>query len=162
MKERVLYKSLVTGVIVLFIGVGIQPAIAVDISKSSSNNEDDCELCPTISKLMDVENEEEYEKISVEKNRFVELNYFLKLNILKQSPKDICTELFIELIRELAINWILILLPFTIILSLIIPSLNDLFKERYDITDEIFFTAVRLDCDWAVPFKTILGEDKKI
>jgi len=43
-KKPVLYKSLVVGVIVLFIGVGIQPAFAVtpDISKS----DDDCNLCP--------------------------------------------------------------------------------------------------------------------
>jgi hypothetical protein len=37
MKERMLYKTLVVGVIVLFIGVGIQPAIALDNSISNES-----------------------------------------------------------------------------------------------------------------------------
>ena len=39
-----MYKALVIGVIVLFIGVGIQPAIAVTLN--SADSEDDCNLCP--------------------------------------------------------------------------------------------------------------------
>lgn len=41
-----LYKSLVVGVILLFIGVGIQPAIANNLS----NSDDDCDICQPISK----------------------------------------------------------------------------------------------------------------
>jgi len=43
MKEKMLYKSLVVGVIVLFIGVGVQPAIAINIE--GGNNPPDA---PTI------------------------------------------------------------------------------------------------------------------
>ena len=42
-KNPVLYKSLVVGVIILFVGVGIQPAFAV--SPDTSESEDDCNLC---------------------------------------------------------------------------------------------------------------------
>jgi hypothetical protein len=49
-KTPVLYKSLVVGVIVLFIGVGVQPAFALNESASISDDEDDCNLCPKVSK----------------------------------------------------------------------------------------------------------------
>ena len=42
-KNPVFYKSLVVGVIVLFIGVGVQPAFAV--TPDTSDSEDDCNLC---------------------------------------------------------------------------------------------------------------------
>jgi hypothetical protein len=43
-----LYKSLVVGVIVLFIGVGVQPAFAV--TSITSDSDDECNLCPKLSK----------------------------------------------------------------------------------------------------------------
>ena len=43
-RNLVLYKTLVIGVIVLFVGIGIQPAFAIT-SDISINN---CELCPKI------------------------------------------------------------------------------------------------------------------
>ena len=50
-KKPVLYKYLVVGVIVLFIGVGIQPAFADNISLiKTSDSEEDCNLCPKASK----------------------------------------------------------------------------------------------------------------
>ena len=52
-KNPVLYKSLVVGVIVLFIGVGINPAVAV--TPDNSNNRDDCELCPKVSNQLNDE-----------------------------------------------------------------------------------------------------------
>ena len=42
-----LYKILVIGVVVLFIGVGIQPALAVNHNVTESK--DDCDLCPKVS-----------------------------------------------------------------------------------------------------------------
>jgi len=46
MKEKILYKSLVIGIVVLFIGVGIQPAFANNVSISKkSDKENDCNLC---------------------------------------------------------------------------------------------------------------------
>ncbi|UCF49412.1 MAG: hypothetical protein JSU91_06610 [Thermoplasmatales archaeon] len=44
----VLYKTLVVGVIVLFIGIGVQPAFAV--TKDISDSDDDCDICPKVSK----------------------------------------------------------------------------------------------------------------
>ncbi|UCF49034.1 MAG: hypothetical protein JSU91_04610 [Thermoplasmatales archaeon] len=41
-----LYKTLVVGVIVIFIGVGIQPAVAELSNISKSDSKDDCNLCP--------------------------------------------------------------------------------------------------------------------
>ena len=41
--------GLVVGVILLFIGVGIQPAMAVN--PDTSDSEDDCNLCPKVSSL---------------------------------------------------------------------------------------------------------------
>jgi hypothetical protein len=43
-KSALLYKSLVVGVIILFIGIGVQPAFAV--TSNSIENENDCDLCP--------------------------------------------------------------------------------------------------------------------
>ena len=42
--KPVLYKILVVGVIVLFIGLGVQPAIAV--TPDTSDSDDNCNLCP--------------------------------------------------------------------------------------------------------------------
>jgi hypothetical protein len=42
-KSALLYKALVVGVIVLFVGMGVQPAFAV--TQDTSNGEDDCNLC---------------------------------------------------------------------------------------------------------------------
>jgi hypothetical protein len=48
MKEKMLYKTLVVGVIALFLGVGIQPVVAV--IPDTSDNKNDCNLCPKVSK----------------------------------------------------------------------------------------------------------------
>jgi hypothetical protein len=47
----VLYKTLIVGIIVLLIGVGIQPAFANNVNISTSNfSEDDCDICQPVSK----------------------------------------------------------------------------------------------------------------
>jgi hypothetical protein len=47
MRKKIL---LCIGITILFPGVGIQPAIASDVSNSISNDEDDCDICPKVSK----------------------------------------------------------------------------------------------------------------
>ena len=47
--SSMVYKTLVVGVIVLFIGVGIQPAIAV--TPNTADSEEECNLCPKVSNL---------------------------------------------------------------------------------------------------------------
>ena len=50
-KSSLLSKTLVVAVIVLFIGVGIQPALA-DVSYTTvSDSDEDCNLCPKVSNL---------------------------------------------------------------------------------------------------------------
>ena len=44
MNQRTICKILVVAVIILFIGIGIQPAFAV--TSDTSESEDDCNLCP--------------------------------------------------------------------------------------------------------------------
>ena len=46
---RILGKGLVVSVILLFIGVAVQPSIA--INPVSSDNEEDCDICPKVSNL---------------------------------------------------------------------------------------------------------------
>ena len=103
-KQRDLfYKTLVIGVIVLFIGLGIQPAFAVTLD--TFDFEDDCEICPKLSKqhivriksLLDrlekydnelsvlsklnPENEEKYQELSNIHSRLKEMNKELDYNI---------------------------------------------------------------------------------
>lgn len=50
MEKNLFGKILVLGIIVLFIGVGIQPAIANNVSiTTASDSEEDCNLCPKVS-----------------------------------------------------------------------------------------------------------------
>ena len=49
--SNMVYKTLIVGVIVLFVGVGIQPAFAVNVSTYLSEDENDCNLCPKDSNL---------------------------------------------------------------------------------------------------------------
>ena len=78
-KNPVLYKSLVVGVIVLFVGLGIQPAFAVEPKLSANNTEkvEDCD-CQSNDKTHLVEkllnrlekNEVLYDVIDLNKSNF--------------------------------------------------------------------------------------------
>jgi len=48
MKEKIICKTLTVAVILLFLGLVIQPSVAVQLD--TSENEEDCKLCPKISK----------------------------------------------------------------------------------------------------------------
>jgi hypothetical protein len=48
-KSVLLYKIFVVGVIVLFVGIGIQPAFANVSNTMKSEKDDDCDICPKIS-----------------------------------------------------------------------------------------------------------------
>ena len=48
MDKTPVYRFLVVGVIVLFVGMGVQPAFAVDVSTSISDNEEECDVCPSV------------------------------------------------------------------------------------------------------------------
>jgi hypothetical protein len=55
---------LVVVIIILFTGVGIQPAFAVNTSASISDGEDDCEICPSIKKIKSLVDKKENKKLS--------------------------------------------------------------------------------------------------
>ena len=65
--------GLVVGVILLFIGISIQPVVAVN--PISSDNEEDCNICPKISKLQVLE---KYQKLFDKITTFTEMNKEVK------------------------------------------------------------------------------------
>ena len=114
-RNPVLYKILVVGVIVLFIGIGIQPAFAVDTKTTISNNQnEDCKSCDEVSesdlikidKLLnkvDVysklllmlskynsELREMSEELSNQLSNINKLYDEFNINILQQSTRPIC------------------------------------------------------------------------
>jgi hypothetical protein len=49
--NRMVSKGLAVAVIILFVGIGIQPAFAVNVSNITMyDDRHDCEICPKISK----------------------------------------------------------------------------------------------------------------
>ena len=53
MKQRIICKTLAVAVILLFFGLGVQPAIA--ITPNTTESEDDCDICPAIKKIKSLE-----------------------------------------------------------------------------------------------------------
>jgi len=79
MKQRIIYKGLAVAVIVLFLSVGINSAIAnISITKTS-NSEDDCDICLSVEDLIDNKDVDKYQefldKINSLKGGDEELNY---------------------------------------------------------------------------------------
>ena len=128
MKNRLVRIGIVFGIILLFICVGIQPAFAVDVSKSISDNEGDCNLCAKmftgehliklnnlIEKLNILDNklsvvaksnselDEKYQELSDKITKFKEVSN--ELNPKIQNNNDICDILFI-FIGSYMIIWI--------------------------------------------------------
>ena len=95
-----LYKTLVVGVIVLFIGVGIQPAFAdvSNISKSESN--ENCDICPSIEDLVDNEDVKKYQKL------------LDKINSLKEEDEELNSNTpLCDWIYEITNKWPFFLYP---------------------------------------------------
>jgi hypothetical protein len=152
-KTPVLYKSLVVGVIVLFIGVGIQPAFAVTPDTSDS---DDCDICPAVSIVSELVDEEDNQKLSDMINEFVDVYSNVKPKTLDDRIKPICVILLILFTINIPVWMTTILLylffnslPFNILLSLYIPIFN--FIQEYYVMRviDLFLTAGELDCNWA-------------
>jgi hypothetical protein len=107
-KNPVLYKTLVVGVIILFIGIGIQPAIAVTPNTSDSN---DCDICPSIEDLIDRKDVKKYQELLDKINSLKEENDGLNSDTILDYPiicfillkVVILSNTMIEFIGEL--NW---------------------------------------------------------
>ena len=84
--------GLAVGVILLFIGVTVQPAIAVN--PISSDNEENCNICPKISKLQLVE---KYQELSDSITTFTEMNKKINPVTPREDNQTICKILWIVL-----------------------------------------------------------------
>ncbi len=92
MKQRMLNRELVVGVILLFIGIAVQPSIAV--IPISSDNEEDCNICHPFSNLQEIE---KYKELS---NRFITLKEMnRKINPItpREDNQTICKILWLVL-----------------------------------------------------------------
>ncbi|KYK32080.1 MAG: hypothetical protein AYK22_00540 [Thermoplasmatales archaeon SG8-52-3] len=140
-------KILVVGIIILFLGIAIQPSVAADTN--IKDGEDDCNLCPKkVSK----------QQIFTINNILKSINKksILKPDKLQQDP-PFCNFLFIMLginalidYFTLAIYHFFEFLPFQILLILYFPIFyylqNNINKRGYD----LYSTAWELGCYWAV------------
>lgn len=93
----VLYKTLVVGVMILFIGMGIQPAIAVDVSASISDDEDDCDICPSIEEIVNNKDVEKYQEILDKITTIQERNMEINPDKPWEPKMVICTVLLLSL-----------------------------------------------------------------
>jgi hypothetical protein len=98
MKQKIICKTLAVAVIILFIGVGVQPVIATVEPKTSDNG--DCDICPSLEDLF---NSKDFEKFQV----FYDRNTILPESIIRES---ICTILTIILGPLLILWWPAVLL----------------------------------------------------
>ena len=62
MKKGLFKKGFVLGIIVLFIGISVQPAIAV--TPKASISEDECDICPAINKIKSLVEKNENKKLT--------------------------------------------------------------------------------------------------
>ena len=99
-KKPVLYKSLVVVIVILFIGIGIQPAFAVNVSTTISDSEEECDICPSIEDVVDSKDLEKYQEL------------FNKINSLKEEDKKLNSDGPIcELLFTIWNSWPIFLYP---------------------------------------------------
>jgi hypothetical protein len=112
MKEKILYKYLVIGVIVLFIGVGIQPAFAKNVSiRKISDKEDDCSLCAKkfnrlqlVLNIIYLNRLENYKNQVLEKESFCDkleriINFFIPIMVSLESIGILLSDLGFKIIQ---------------------------------------------------------------
>ena len=89
-----MYKNILTvvGITILFLGLSINPAIAVN--HISSDNADDCNICPKVSKLQGVE---KYKELSDRITTLKEMNKKINHITPREDNQTICNILWIVL-----------------------------------------------------------------
>ena len=165
-KPTLLYKTLVFGVIVLFIGVGIQPAFAN--THDTYENEDDCELCAkkvSKSQLTLLKNLlNRLEKYDDQLPALSELNPEFKEKYQEAYNKLI---IFKKLINEFKSdssnsNNIFLCLPLLILFvsaSLVLVFLNPIYwKFEYNLLINIILTIIQIPFDIISLSALTLGE----
>ena len=118
MRTSCVKNGLVVGVLLLFVGVAVQPSIAVN--PISTDNEDDCNICPKVSNLKELE---KYRELSD------------KITTLKEMNKE--SKLDSPLRYHIVICSILTIISIPVLLSLIILELV-LFKYPHYLERPIF------------------------
>lgn len=136
MQNRTIKKSLVIGIIVLFIGVVFEPVLANEISISKTYDiEEECNICQPVSKLhliklkslidkidkvekyenilslmykLNPEIEEKYQEISNLINNYIETNYELTPELMEGENSTICFILLMMYFKQLFSAMILI------------------------------------------------------
>ena len=133
----------------LFLGVGIQPAVAKVEPKTPNN--DDCDICPSIEDLVDSKDVEKYKVLSDMNNEFSETFRNIRSIMLTKEIKPICAILFLILLQY-EIRWTIlfkILSLFPIIYILFYDSLYSYVILRFSYLFTFFYTiGWEMDCDW--------------
>ena len=93
--SNTIYKTLVFAIILLFIGVGIQPAIA--ITPKPSDIEDNCDLCPFINNKYNPKVEEKNQELSDKLAIIKEMNKKIDSFTPREDNQTICRILWIVL-----------------------------------------------------------------
>lgn len=142
---------LAIGITILFLGVGIQPAIAKDVSLSKpSDNGDDCDICPSINKINNLVDKKEYKKLANMIDKYFEMYSNSKLDTPKGNFRPICG--ILRILHAQYIARVIILLTIWGLLY----SLYHFFPHmiyayylfRINQASIILSVALDLNCDW--------------
>lgn len=158
-------KGLVVGIIILFIGVGVQPVFANDISVSTTSDSEDCIDCQVLdgysllrvnllfTRIKAVINFVSYRfgDIPEVKEKYEDIFNIINSNILLNPPILECSLLFMQF--TLAINMFVFCLSIYDYVYPIYPNLAlwiyDFAYSYWDVKrDQAYDKAKELECNW--------------
>ena len=154
MKTRIISKNLAVAVLLLFVGVGIQPAIA-SVEPNTFDN-DDCEVCPVIESISNLVDDEELIIDNIlnnyQENGFTKIICGILLLILQYYFIRMKFFFYITAVPFAILLLLLSHLPFDKIYNLIEPLIITFLNNRsYKINDKLMYfynIAWELDCDY--------------
>jgi hypothetical protein len=164
MKTRIISKNLAVAVLMLFVGVGIQPAIA-SVEPNTFDN-DDCEVCPVIESISNLVDDEELIIDNIlnnyQKNGFTKIICGILLLILQYYFIRMKFFFYVTAAPFAILLLLLSHLPFDKVYNLIEPLIITFINNRsYKINDKLMYfynIAWELDCDYIeIPPPQILG-----
>ena len=154
MKTRIISKNLAVAVLLLFVGVGIQPAIA-SVEPNTFDN-DDCEVCPVIESISNLVDDEELIIDNIlnnyQENGFTKIICGILLLILQYYFIRMKFFFYVTAAPFAILLLLLSHLPFDKIYNLIEPLIITFLNNRsYKINDKLMYfynIAWELDCDY--------------